>query len=203
MVVWLAGTFDREWPSMECRYKHRWTRLAYWDTGSAACNTFSLQSFDHLSLWHHRDWLRLDMLNPEWFYSLYDVTVFIYFGKEEIKYCLKTLFCLIPSLNKADRDPLIKPWRPTFGSPPMVSETLRYVLVSDSLNLVLERSLLLSWKCKKSVLRLSNKNQVAMMTNPTNFHEVQSLEKKREKKCWCHSAKPQTLHWKDRIWSFW
>ena len=64
------------------------------------------------------------MLNPELFYSLYDVTVAFDFKKEDIKHCLKTLFWLNPILNKAARDPFIKPWRPTFGPRPMVSETL-------------------------------------------------------------------------------
>jgi len=48
------------------------------------------------------------MLNPEWFYSLYDVTVAFDFKKEDIKPCLKTLFWLNPILNKAVRDPFIK-----------------------------------------------------------------------------------------------
>jgi len=46
--------------------------------------------------------------------------VAINFKKEEIKYCLKTLFRLNPILNKAVRDPFIRPCRPTFGSRPMV-----------------------------------------------------------------------------------
>ena len=85
---------------------------------------FSLQSFDWSTLWHHRAWLRLDMLNPESFYSLYDLAVAFDFKKEDIKHCLKTLFWLNPILNKAVRDPFIKPSRPIFVSRPMVSETL-------------------------------------------------------------------------------
>jgi len=100
-------------------------RLAYWRLRVCSLHhLFSLQSFDWSSLWHHRAWLRLDMLNPEWFDSLYDVTVAFDFKKEDTKYCLKTLFWLNPILTKAVRDPFIKPWRPTFGSRPMVSETL-------------------------------------------------------------------------------
>ena len=82
---------------------------------------------------------------------------------------------------------------------PCTSRPTRYLLVTDSLNLVCNRSLLLGWKCEKWLGRLSNKNQVTMITKPTNLRvvwirEVQSLEKKREKKCWwCHSTKPHRM----------
>ena len=61
-----------------------YTSWQHWDTRVCSLqHVFSLQSFDWSSLWHHRAWLRLDMLNPEWFYSLYDVTVAIDLKKRD------------------------------------------------------------------------------------------------------------------------
>jgi len=57
-------------------------------------------------------------------------------------------------------------------------------------------------------MRLSNKNQVTIITNPTNvrvvwIREVQSLDKKKEKGCWwCHSTKPHQMGNVDRFDKF-
>jgi len=93
--------------SVECRYKHRWTLLAEPTRRLRVCSLqhlFSLQSFDWSSLWHHRAWLRLDMLNPEWFYSLYDVTVA--FGRH--KTLLENIVLAKPNFKQSRSRPIHK-----------------------------------------------------------------------------------------------